>query len=98
MKSKNYKIKTCSKPVELSSNAKNYKYVITVYDTCDKRHQLYYTNRESAEYAYTRMLQEISQEKAQPEERQSAKDVLEFREATAYAESIGMTLDDMVNI
>ena len=97
MKKDNYKIKRVNKPRKLKTKIKKYEFVIEIYDSNGKRRNRYYTTLANAEEDYTRMLQKISQEKVQPEKRQSAKDVIEFREATAYAESIGMTLDDMVS-
>ena len=89
MKKDNYKIKRVNKPRKLKTKIKKYEFVIEIYDSNGKRRNRYYTTLANAEEDYTRMLQKISQEKAQPEERQSAKDVIDFREATAYAESMG---------
>lgn len=46
---------------------------------------------EDAEEDYARLSCELK-----PEEKQTAKDLMEYREAFAFAKTIGMTLEDMV--
>ncbi|MBP3358034.1 MAG: hypothetical protein J6K91_03905, partial [Opitutales bacterium] len=87
----NYKIKRLNKPRKLKTKHGKYNYVTTLYDANNIRRHKYYELLEDAEEDYARLLCKLK-----PEEKQTAKDLMEYREAFAFAKTIGMTLEEMV--
>ena len=87
----NYKIKRLNKPRKLKTKHGKYNYVTTLYDANNIRRHKYYELLEDAEEDYARLSCKLK-----PEEKQTAKDLMEYREAFAFAKTIGMTLEEMV--